>query len=172
MRSPLDQIDATGKYPLMIASRNSPIATKVLLEEGAKVDQKDRWGRTAMMHFFCGEFSGRSSSVLRHLLDTGANVQAEDNSGHTALQFWARQLALVELLLKRGALVNAKTLEGITPLACAYSSDIVRVLLQYGADPNIPSSDGCTPLMTAARRGDSEVVEMLLADGADPNAQT
>lgn len=85
-----------------------------------------------------------------------------------------RQAAVVELLLRKGAPVNAKTQEGSTPLHIAIGSnpDLVRLLIKYGANPNVATHDGMTPLMRAASIGDRELVEILLSAGADPDAQT
>lgn len=84
-----------------------------------------------------------------------------------------RQNALVELLLEKGASVNAKTQEGTTPLSLVSSDNpgLARILLKYGADPNLASKNGLTPLMKAAQRDDRELVDILLTAGADPNTQ-
>ena len=85
----------------------------------------------------------------------------------------ARRKALIEVLLKKGAPVNAVTHGCVTPLACVPSGnlDLARLLLRYGADPNISTNDGETPLMTAARGGHHEMVKILLEAGANPDAQ-
>ncbi|HLK59180.1 MAG TPA: ankyrin repeat domain-containing protein [Chthonomonadaceae bacterium] len=48
--------------------------------------------------------------------------------------------------------------------------EIVRTLLKAGANVQIRSMNGQTPLMWAAQRGDPDIVRALLAAGADPNA--
>jgi hypothetical protein len=93
-------------------------------------------------------------------------------SRHDKITPALRKSAIVELLLKKGAPVNAKTQEGMTPLHVIEPNlDLVRLLLKYGADPNVATTAGITPLMQAAARGDRELVEILLVAGADPDAQ-
>lgn len=85
-----------------------------------------------------------------------------------------RQEALIELMLKKGAAVNACTLGGVTPLgSCARMGlpNIAKLLLKYGADPNTADMKGCTPLMIAADNGNHALVELLLQSRANPNAQ-
>lgn len=80
----------------------------------------------------------------------------------------------MELILAKGALVNACTVEDVTPLAICCRGGYVNVaqtLLKHGADPNHVDAGGCTPLMSAADRGHAPMVELLLKSGADPNVQ-
>lgn len=160
MRSPLDQADAGGKYPLMLAARNSPTATKALLQEGADVEQKDRWGRTAIMHFFCGQFSGRPVKILKHLLETGANVLARDNAGRTVLQYWTRQLLAMEL----GSLYPGfnRFNKSFDILASAESFADKSVLFRELQQVEIP-------LSAAVRLGNAKLCWALLMTGANPN---
>ena len=75
----------------------------------------------------------------------------------------------VELLLTKGADVNAATDLGVTALWAASqngSVPIVRALLNAGADPNAALLAGETPMMVAARSGYPKVVELLLDAGA------
>lgn len=89
---------------------------------------------------------------------------------------------VVQLLLERGANVNAKdeTAEalGETLLISASGlgySDIVKILLEHGANVN-PEASGAkipreTPLIAASRSGYTDIARLLWKPGADPNAE-
>lgn len=93
----LDQMNARGESLLTLAVKCSPIITQGLIREGADVKQADQWGRTAPMHCFCGDFHGRSSKSLAHLLIAGADGNAHDAAGHSVLHYWARQIHAMRL---------------------------------------------------------------------------
>jgi serine/threonine-protein phosphatase 6 regulatory ankyrin repeat subunit B len=74
-------------------------------------------------------------------------------------------LALVEMLLNKGARPNVQSSPGDSPLALATmqgGATMVSMLLSHGADPKLKHSGGKTPLMLAAKRGFLELVLMLL----------
>ncbi len=85
----------------------------------------------------------RDRSRLEELLDQGADVDAVDEKGRTALMWaaaWGRH-------------------------------DIVQLLLERGAQSDIRDGYGETALIKAARRGRTDIVETLLnIGGADPRA--
>jgi len=114
--------------------------------------------------------------ALRALLKGGANVNATDADGTTALH-WASyrdDLDAADLLVRAGAKVNAANDLGATPLwaACQNGSEaMVRRLLAAGANPNAALLLGETPVMVASRSGNPAVVELLLAKGANVNAR-
>ena len=81
-------------------------------------------------------------------------------------------LAVVESLLKAGAVVDATDSEGYTSLIRASErgdADIVELLLKRNARPNAQTRQGASALMLAARRGNAEIVRLLLDKKADPN---
>lgn len=73
-------------------------------------------------------------------LDAGANVDAADRYGMTALLRAAGrgELEMIDLLLDRGAAVDKSSDQGNTPLMLAAArghGDVVARLLDAGADP-------------------------------------
>ena len=78
------------------------------------------------------------------------------------------QLALAEVLIKKGADVN-KT--GWTPLHYAATSGqmpMIRLLLENYAYIDAESPNGSTPLMMASMYGTPDAVKLLIEEGADP----
>lgn len=78
---------------------------------------------------------------------------------------------VVEVLIKHGADVNAKSNYGFTALMEAAGrghTEIVDALIKSGADVNAKDNDGWTALMEAAN---AKVAELLIKHGADVNAK-
>jgi len=118
----------------------------------------------------------RDKARVRHLLDTGVDVNAGQIDGTTALH-WAAYHDDAETaawLVRAGAHVNAVNRYGVPPLSLACSNGsgaIVKLLLEGGANPNVTMKGGETVLMMAARAGSLEAVNALLARGARPEAR-
>ena len=116
------------------------------------------------------------TEAVRALLKQGANVNAPDADGTTALH-WASyrdDVAKADLLIRAGAKVNAANELGATPLWAAVqngSAAMVRKLLQAGANPSAALLEGETVLMAAAHAGSPAIVEQLIAKGANVNAR-
>ena len=118
----------------------------------------------------------RNSAAIRVLLFLGANVNASQVDGTTALH-WAAyhdDTDAAQLLIQSGADASAENDYGVPPLSLACTNGnapLVKLLLGAGASANASLPGGETVLMTAARTGNIEAVEALLAAGADPNAR-
>jgi ankyrin repeat protein len=113
--------------------------------------------------------------AVRSLLDGGADVNATQGDGATALHWAAywNDLTMAQLLLEAGARVSAANDLGVTPLwlACNNgSAAMAETLLDAGADPDAALPSGETSLMTASRTGSVDAVRSLLTHGADVTA--
>jgi ankyrin repeat protein len=104
-------------------------------------------------------------------LDRGANVNARDSFGFTALMFAAKSgnAATVELLLTKGAEVNARSkMLGYTALmnAAAFGNEeMVGALIDQGASVNARNDDGVTALSFSEQAGKPGIAKLLKAHG-------
>jgi len=84
----------------------------------------------------------------------------------------ARDSTRIEYLLKRGAKIDARDTEGLTPLMVAARSgdlSVINGLLEYGANPNLQDNDGWTTAMHAVRGNDPKIQRLLGKFKADFN---
>ena len=114
------------------------------------------------------------------LLDYGASLDDRGRYGLTALHYAVRggKLPLIQLLLERGAEVNALDEDGLTPLlhlsktrSKADPIPVMELLAASGANVDARDETQTTLLMSFARQGKAEPVRWLLAHGADRNAR-
>ena len=112
----------------------------------------------------------------RKLTGAGADLNAADNKGMTALHYASRlgNLALVRFLLEKGARLEAKNRSGATPLHCACGSrlpsmELLNCLIARGADLNAVDNQGHTPLIHSAAVYRLDFVQRLIATGVDGN---
>ncbi|MDQ6959498.1 MAG: ankyrin repeat domain-containing protein, partial [Mariprofundaceae bacterium] len=81
---------------------------------------------------------------------------------------------VAELLIRKGADVNAKNAGQETPLhdaAVQGNTEVVALLIRKGADVNARNDVQATPLHEAAMYGKTKVAELLILNGADVNAR-
>src|SRR5208283_2336822 len=182
-----------GMTPLMVAaSFNHTEIMKVLLAQGAGVNDIDKSGSTALM---LAADKGNIGSV-NILLDSGAYINARDNADRTVLirvlDFQEKQLdrahradqaragpelrgrlAVARLLIEKGADLERKDSLGRTALAVAVSSghaELSKMLVGVGAPVNSSDNNGGTVLMAALSGGQTDLARFLIDKGADINA--
>jgi len=106
---------------------------------------------------------------VTRLLDAGADPNAANDAGATALMWSLTTPPVARLLVERGANVNARSEQGRTPLIIAAGMPggraLARLLLDRGAKANVAAA-GMTPLSEAARVGDPDLLSLLLSRGA------
>jgi ankyrin repeat protein len=121
------------------------------------------------------------AKTAKLLLDKGANINARNEEGATAMIEAAGfgRLAIVKMLLQRGGDLEARSNNGGTALHaaacdCALATmpdtyDVVKLLLEKGAAINAEDNEGNTPLMIASGGGvvKTDIVRLLLENGAN-----
>ena len=179
----IDEKDCDGYTALLKAAVTRKFdVCMVLLSRGADPNAANRSGCTPLYivaQSMFGDPKGERLKVAEALLSKGADM-ARGPDGFTPLHTACSSGdgPMVELLLARGAPVEARTVDGATPLYCAVSSAggrgdprILGALLERGASADAKTRLGGTPLHRAARAGYQQAVKMLLAKGADPNSK-
>lgn len=114
-------------------------------------------------------------AVFRFLLEKGADFSLTNKEGFGPLHFaaFSGEMGMVELLIAKGAPVNANTnVIKATPLDLAVSGgrkDIVEFLIAKGASLDLKDIKGYTPLLKAVSAGQPGIARLLLAKGASIN---
>ncbi|KAJ8928238.1 hypothetical protein NQ314_019188 [Rhamnusium bicolor] len=135
-----------------------------------QIDDKDENGTTALM---VAATKGRSSMV-RELLNHGADPNIEDNDGWTALLCAAKEghLDIVCQLMEHITDIDHRDMGGWTALMWATykgRTEVAILLIERGADVNAHGHYHISSLLWAAGRGHIQIIEALIHHGAKVN---
>ena len=152
---------------LAVQFRNVSV-TRLLLEHGANPALAPEGGSVLNLAIY-----NEDMETLRLLLDVqpALDLEAKDRVGNTALLEAAtdKNLGVVEMLLKKGANVNAADKSGVTPLMKGVGNTrILELLIEHGADVNARDKDNWSPLESAMLYGCRKDIELLKKSGAQP----
>jgi uncharacterized protein len=175
--------DGGGLTPLVYAGRENCLeCAKILLDAGADVNQRTRYGWTALLT----ATQNRHYKLAAYILDHGANPNLANNGGWTPLYLATDNrniesgdypvrapdmdhLDYIKLLIDKGANVNARICgTESTDKKCVGDSTETRnnFTMQWLFE------DGATPFLRAAQSGDIPLMKLLMAHGANPKLYT
>jgi ankyrin repeat protein len=163
--------DAAAADPAVVRIMNSlrngnrQEFNRSLAENPKSVDAKGEGGWTPIMY---AALYGDSQAV-RLLLDQGANANAQNDDGGTALMYAIDDAEKTRLLLDRGANPNLRSGEGRAALLIAVgwagSVSAAKLLLENGADAGVRLPDGRGALTLATAAHDANMLQLLLSHG-------
>ena len=163
-----DSVDLQGNTVIHCATYDGNSAVlEFFLKLGLNVMALNNFNSTAL------HLSSRLD-IVTLLVDAGFDVNARNGRGNTALHLSVLRatnvLDTLEFLLKNGANVEAKNVDGYTPLYFATNSFTIDFLLDSGANVNTQIYDGETILHhMVLEETDLNLVDIVIARGVDVN---
>lgn len=158
---------------LMIAAQDGNLAElKRLIKSGAKIDEVDADGKTALFYAILNDEIFAAQTLLAAKANVNHVAKGKATPLMTAARFGRDQI--IPFLLKSGAKINEQDKFGKTALMWATEADIETVNELLKGKPNLHLKDekGETAIVQTINKGSfnaKEIVAALLKNGANPN---
>ncbi|EAY14810.1 ankyrin repeat protein, putative [Trichomonas vaginalis G3] len=157
-------------YPICTKSFNFVAFFYKIFKDNSNIDSFDNNGYNPLI----SSINDNIYVIFKYLVDSGADVNAENVGLSTPLNFAAKNCSIkfVSYLVDKGADVNHKNSLGDTPLMLASmvgNLEIVTFLVNHGSKVNERNRNMQTCLMMACARNHLQIVEFLCDNGADIN---
>lgn len=162
-----------------------------LIKKGADVSIRDNEGRMAItmttdakiikmleiqqkMSVLQGAIKKSDLKQVQQILSSmdADAVNARSTSGWTPLMLAVAtdNIEMINLLINRGADIEAKNNDGETAFSCAVifeNIDAIKELIRHHVNVNTQNNDGTTPLMFAISTKRIDILNVLIENGAD-----
>ena len=166
----VDAVNDIGETPLLIACSTAQEASvRLFLKFKADPNIANVDGYTSLHSAVAADCSKKT---LQEIIDHGADMNAKDKRGRTALLHgcFLRHMDSVKVLLGAGADPSIADEEGFSCLHAAIdgrcSKDTLQALIDHGAHIDAQRKDGTNAFLRACSTGQSESVRLLLEAGA------
>ena len=170
LRNCAKQISGHDGSPLTIACLGERTIARILIENGADVNECNDRGETPLI---VASFRGDSETV-KLLLGNGARINEFDKERkQTAIHHasFKGHTTIVKLLINANADINKQDNYGATALLHATNAGedaCVKLLLKGGAK-QIPIKDGRSPLLIACSKGNIKIAKILIKHSEEGN---
>lgn len=166
-------LDCYGERTPLAAAAESGFEDSValLLSAGARLDEADGDGRTALWLAARHSRLGVAQVLLKHGADAG-HCDKEGTSvlgAATAAGNRCNDDLVLALLAVNGLDVNKTSGSPLFDAVKANKKSVAEALLTHGANANTPGPGGRTALHAACERGDEYLVQLLVRSRADPS---
>ena len=152
-----------GRTPIHIACKRGNLGgVKLLIKHGASVNDFDTHSNTPLS-LAVQHVSHPKSIILTLVTELGCDPN-DGVSLHTACKY--NDISSVKTLVKCGASVNDRDVEGNTPLYYGGFNTTLTLLSKFKCDPNVTNKQGMSPLHCGWKDGDLKKSDLLIEYGA------
>jgi ankyrin repeat protein len=151
----LTSVGGVGSVLIGAATSGNPDVVREILRYHPDLEARDRQGDTAVIAASEDNSNAPEEDravCVRLLVEAGANVNARNNEGNTALHE-TFDTAVEKELLSLGADVNARNNDGETPIFTTVDNDAIALYIQHGANLAIRNNKGQTAIEAASDGG-------------------
>ncbi|KAF4622806.1 hypothetical protein G7Y89_g14219 [Cudoniella acicularis] len=175
---PTNTLRSTSPFNLSLMLCHRYELIKLFLDHGADAKKMPEWLWTPL-HYLAVEAKddGDDLKILDLLLESGCDINAQDDEGEAPLHYLVRRRdcppEFLRAYIAKGANVNEDDKEEQRPLyeVCNEGNvEIARIILEFNPDIEKADKKGVTALLAASTNGHPKTIELLIQHGANITA--